>query len=38
MHALDDVGKAFLTLGPADAKDPMKSSVDLKDFGVKQMT
>ena len=36
MHVLDDVGKAFQTLGPADMKDLLKASVDLKNFDVKQ--
>ena len=36
VHALDDVGKAFQTLRPVDAKDPLKISVDLKNFGAKQ--
>ena len=34
MDAIDDVGKAFQTLGSADVKDPLKASVDLKNFGV----
>ena len=36
MHAINDVGKAFQTLGPVDVKDPLKASVDLKNLGVKQ--